>query len=102
MGSITLWSCPPLRARISTRQCERNRDRARDSEEAIAAVIPCSTCLGVQWWADRTGQGPREVATANVLREHQENEATRLRLAGPHERPMREGRRARRRPGSLV
>jgi hypothetical protein len=100
--TIRLWACPPLRARITQPQCERNRARALDSEEAVAAVIPCSTCLGVRWWAERTGEPPREVAAATLLREHRDNEATRLRLAGPSEGAMREGHRARRRPGGLA
>ena len=86
---ITLWNCPPLRARISQRQCALNRARAGAGDSRLPALhdpgqgpIQCVGCRGVEWWAEQTGEAPRQVATPDLVRQHAEKEAQRRRLGG--------------------
>jgi hypothetical protein len=71
--TLVIWECPPLSARISLRQCERNR-RVAQEEPNPAAMLddvdwprpsallrPCLTCQGLTWWAERTGRGPQQL-----------------------------------------
>ena len=62
---ITLYECPPLRARLSAHQCALNRARAaappaprrwhRSIADAVAAAPPreCENCRGVLWFAEQ-------------------------------------------------
>jgi hypothetical protein len=65
-GDRRQWHCPPLRAWISLGQCVANRRRVRgagpDDEHARIWLRECAECRGVEWWADNTGQRPREIA----------------------------------------
>ncbi len=104
--TITLWECPPLRARLSRTQCERNRARAAAGgagwRSALSKLddVPlgpseCLRCPGVDWWAER-GRPPREVLPSEILREHRQKEALRCRLAGRPDRPQPTAHRRRR------
>ncbi len=55
--AIELWNCPPLRARISEAQCERNHATAR-STKGVNPLEACLTCPGVRALAK--GSGPVE------------------------------------------
>jgi hypothetical protein len=92
--SITLWECPPLRARITRAQCEHNRARAASSDwrgtlskldDVPHGPAECLRCPGIDWWA-RT-RPPREVQPGEILREHLEKEALRCKLSGRRESP---------------
>src|SRR4030095_3626148 len=80
-ASITLWECPPLRARITRQQCGHNRARAASGCSVRSALMKlddlplgpseCLRCPGVDWWAEH-GRPPREVLSVELIREHRE------------------------------
>lgn len=86
---FTLWECPPLRARMTRRQCAVNQLRARTPSVrgfANGNLLPgrqeCFACQGIEWWAERTGHAPLEVAARDVLVELRRKEELRRRLRG--------------------
>jgi hypothetical protein len=82
-ASITLWKCPPLRARISQRQCALNRSRAETSEDPLAqGPAQCIGCRGLEWWAEQTGELPWQLEAREVARQHALKDALRRRLGG--------------------
>jgi hypothetical protein len=82
-ASITLWKCPPLRARISQHQCALNRARAEASGDPLTqGPAQCVGCRGLEWWAEQTGEQPRSVEVRELAREHALKDALRRRLGG--------------------
>jgi hypothetical protein len=86
---FTLWECPPLRARMTRRQCGLNQMRARSPSPrgfADGGVPPgrveCIACRGIEWWSEQTGRAPLEVAASDLLVELRRKEALRRRLRG--------------------
>lgn len=83
-----LWECPPLRARITHRQCAFNQARARaDGGSRFTNDLPpgrheCLSCPGLRWWASRPGQAPLRLRAAEVLDEMRRKEALRRVLRG--------------------
>lgn len=85
-----LWECPPLRARITHRQCAVNQARARSDGSRgsrFANDLPpgrheCLSCPGLHWWATRTGQVPLKLRAAEVLADMRRKEALRRVLRG--------------------
>jgi hypothetical protein len=92
---IEQWECPPLRARLSSEQCNRNRRLVRESrgargsrpgldvEEATMVEIrlrECLNCRGVVWWSEQTGRGPRTISTEKIAADHSRSEERRRRL----------------------
>jgi hypothetical protein len=93
--SFTLWDCPPLKARITGRQCAANRARCeegpRSSVGASRDVLEtswhagrpeCTACQGVAWWAERLGKQPQVLFTSKVLSDLEQKEALRRRMSG--------------------
>jgi hypothetical protein len=93
--SFTLWECPPLKARITGRQCAANRARCeegpRSSQGASRDILEtswhagrpeCTACQGVAWWAERLGRAPQVLFTSQVVEELEQREALRRRMAG--------------------
>jgi hypothetical protein len=109
--SFTLWECPPLRARLTRRQCAFNRARAEqpipgsarrfDASALTVGRQECLTCQGVTWWAERTGRGPTEVLAIEVREELERKDAQRRRMGGVEEGPAFAERRRRRSMTSL-
>jgi len=94
---IEQWECPPLRAKLSKRQCEANRKlvaearAAQDRHDFVDAVErpftlvslhECLGCRGVVWWARKTGRGPVSISVSALREQHQKAAAQRRRLAG--------------------
>lgn len=94
--TFTLYECPPLRARITSRQCAANRARA-NGEKDTRARSPrgsltldwppgrqeCAGCAGVEAWANRVGCGPTTVSATELIDQLRRNEAQRRLLSGP-------------------
>src|SRR5262245_17069693 len=92
-STILLYECPPLRARMTSQQCDANRTRAASpcarrrlhksrDEDARPERKECAQCQGVLWWAKHTGRGPKTLCSTAVQRGIAEKEALRKRLAG--------------------
>jgi hypothetical protein len=74
---ITLYQCPPLRARITTRQCATNRARARSASREPrrlekSSALPagpreCLKCRGVLWFREQSGLAPQALITAELM-----------------------------------
>jgi len=85
-----LWDCPPLRARITQRQCAFNQARARGAAgrgSRFTNDLPpgrheCVECPGLRWWATLSGQAPLRLRAAEVLAEMRRKEALRRILRG--------------------
>ena len=87
--AFTLWECPPLRARMTRRQCTVNQARAQDTRPRDftgGSLLPgrqeCLACQGIEWWADRTGNAPLTVLARDLVRELRSKEELRRRLRG--------------------
>jgi hypothetical protein len=92
---IEQWECPPLRAKLSLRQCALNRRLVNassekrspgprlDVEEPAMVEIrlrECLSCKGVVWWSEQTGRGPRRISTAKLIADHSRSEKRRRRI----------------------
>lgn len=66
--AIELWNCPPLRARISEAQCERNHAKAR-STKGVNPLEACLTCPGVRALAKGSGPVERVARDAPIANE---------------------------------
>jgi hypothetical protein len=93
--SFTLWECPPLKARITSRQCAANRARCEEGPRSSqgtprdiletswhAGRPECVACQGVVWWAKQNGREPQVLFTSQVVEELGQREALRRKLAG--------------------
>jgi hypothetical protein len=98
--SFTLWECPPLKARITSRQCAANRARCeegpRSSQGTPRDVLEtswhagrpeCVACQGVAWWAKQNGREPQVLFTSQVVEELEQREAQRRKLSGVQNTP---------------
>jgi len=104
---FTLWECPPLRARMTRRQCAVNQLRARTPASrgfvdgnSMPGRQECFACKGIEWWAKSTGHVPLTVAARDVLLQLHQKEELRRRLRGEPDAadsppPARRGRRRR-------
>jgi hypothetical protein len=108
-SSFTLWECPPLKARITGRQCAANRARCQEGPRSSqgtsrdmletswhAGRPECTACQGVSWWAERTGRAPQVLFTSQVVQELEAKEALRRRMSGA-DKPVAPGSMERRR-----
>jgi hypothetical protein len=107
--SFTLWDCPPLKARITGRQCAANRARCeegpRSSQGASRDILEtswhagrpeCTACQGVAWWAKQTGREPQVLFTSQVVESLEKKDALRRRMSGA-DKPVPPGAMERRR-----
>ncbi|HTY16577.1 MAG TPA: hypothetical protein VMH82_02500 [Myxococcota bacterium] len=95
-STIEQWECPPLRAKLSKHQCERNRRTVAEAQASagsydfannerpmpILRLQECIGCRGVVWWAHRTGRGPVSISIAALREQHLRATVQRKRLAG--------------------
>jgi hypothetical protein len=91
-STIELYDCPPLRARMTAKQCECNRVRAaaprtrRRLHKALDDLSQpgrreCAKCPGILWWAEHLGKGPKTLYTEEIARGIALKEEQRRRLA---------------------
>ena len=95
---ITLYDCPPLRARITACQCELNRARAsvaaaprrlhkaRDDVKRAPGHRECANCPGVHWYAQQNGNTPRKLRTSDIIAAHVKSDELRRRTSAVPER----------------
>ena len=94
---IEQWECPPLKAKLSRRQCAVNRRLVAEGQaagadydfvnsgerpQAVIRLRECLSCRGVVWWACKTGRGPVSISVAALREQHQKAADQRKRLAG--------------------
>jgi hypothetical protein len=95
---ITLYDCPPLRARITACQCALNRSRAaqpsaprrlhkaRDDVKRSPGHRECANCPGVQWYAQQRGAAPRKLRASDIIAAHLKGDEIRRRTSAVPER----------------
>ena len=94
--TFTLYECPPLRARLTKRQCAANRARANGEREgrmrspkgSLTLDWPpgrpeCVGCAGVEAFTHREGCAPVTVRSSDLVEHLRRNEAQRRLLSGP-------------------